>query len=132
MVGAWVEGAGPTWFSEEEDGRRRMGRGWRPSMKQEVTEMRVEAKLREVVEEQEGLGLDVITDGEVPRENYYLHFIRNGVRGIDLSVLSDKVRLARQSSELSLPPPGDERRSLRVLRPDRCERGKEPGLPLVL
>ena len=101
-------------------------------MKQEVTEMRVEAKLREVVEEQEGLGLDVITDGEVPRENYYLHFIRNGVRGIDLSVLSDKVRLARQSSELSLPPPGDERRSLRVLRPDRCERGEEPGLPLVL
>ena len=37
------------------------------------------------------LGLDVITDGEVPRENYYLHFIRNGVKGIDLDVLSDKV-----------------------------------------
>ena len=77
----------------EEDGRRRMGRGWRPSMKQEVTERMVEDKLREVVTEQQDLGLDVITDGEVPRENYYLHFIRNGVRGIDLDVLSDKVRL---------------------------------------
>ena len=72
-----------------------MGRGWRPSMKLEVTERMVEDKVKEVVAEQEGLGLDVITDGEVPRENYYLHFIRNGVRGIDLDVLSDKVRQER-------------------------------------
>jgi len=60
-------------------------------MKQEVTEQVVQDKVREVVKVQEDLGLDVITDGEVPRENYYLHFIRNGVRGIDLEVLSDKV-----------------------------------------
>ena len=72
-------------------------------MKQEVTEQVVQDKVREVVKVQEDLGLDVITDGEVPRENYYLHFIRNGVRGIDLEVLSDKVQ--RRLSSLTLTTP---------------------------
>ena len=44
-----------------------------------------------VVARQAALGLDIVTDGEVGREGYYMHFIRNGVRGIDLETLSDKV-----------------------------------------
>ena len=44
-----------------------------------------------VVNRQAELGVDVVTDGEVGREGYYMHFIRNGVVGIDLDVLSDKV-----------------------------------------
>ena len=44
-----------------------------------------------VVNRQAELGVDVVTDGEVGREGYYMHFIRNGVVGIDLNVLSDKV-----------------------------------------
>ena len=44
-----------------------------------------------VVGRQSRLGLDVVTDGEVGREGYYMHFIRNGVVGIDLDTLSDKV-----------------------------------------
>ena len=44
-----------------------------------------------VVEKQALLGLDIVTDGEVGREGYYMHFIRNGVIGIDLHTLSDKV-----------------------------------------
>ena len=48
--------------------------------------------VRRVVERQAEIGLDIVTDGEVGREGYYMHFIRNGVRGIDLDTLSDKVR----------------------------------------
>jgi len=44
-----------------------------------------------VVSRQVELGLDILTDGEVGRETYYMHFIRNGITGIDLDVLSDKV-----------------------------------------
>lgn len=93
-VGAWTEGAVKNWFTEEEDGRRMMGRAWRPQLREEtnaVTAARVQAKVKEVVEKQVNLGLDIVTDGEVGRENYFLHFVRNGVVGIDLKVLSDKV-----------------------------------------
>ena len=47
--------------------------------------------VKAVVGRQVKLGLDVVTDGEVGREGYYMHFIRNGVIGIDLEKLSDKV-----------------------------------------
>ena len=33
VVGAWVEGAVKNWFTEEEDGRRMMGRAWRPNQR---------------------------------------------------------------------------------------------------
>ena len=36
VVGAWVEGAVKNWFTEEEDGRRMMGRAWRPQLRGEV------------------------------------------------------------------------------------------------
>ena len=36
VVGAWVEGAVKNWFTEEEDGRRMMGRAWRPHLKGDV------------------------------------------------------------------------------------------------
>lgn len=91
VVGAWVEGAVKNWFTEEEDGRRMMGRAWRPQLKGEVEEEKVLGMVERVVARQAALGLDIVTDGEVGREGYYMHFIRNGVRGIDLETLSDKV-----------------------------------------
>jgi len=93
VVGAWVEGAVKNWFTEEEDGRRMMGRAWRPQLKENVEDedAKVRRMVESVVEKQAWLGLDIVTDGEVGREGYYMHFIRNGVIGIDLHTLSDKV-----------------------------------------
>jgi len=93
VVGAWVEGAVKNWFTEEEDGRRMMGRAWRPQLRGEVDDedAKVEKMVKAVVGRQIKLGLDVVTDGEVGREGYYMHFIRNGVIGINLEKLSDKV-----------------------------------------
>ena len=114
-VGAWTEGAVKNWFTEEEDGRRMMGRAWRPQLREEtsaVTAARVQAKVKEVVEKQVNLGLDIVTDGEVGRENYFLHFVRNGVVGIDLKVLSDKVSWPDQPGRVT-GNSGYERRGLR-------------------
>jgi len=93
VVGAWVEGAVKNWFTEEEDGRRMMGRAWRPHLKGDVDneDDKVKRMVESVVGRQAKMGLDVVTDGEVGREGYYMHFIRNGVVGIDLDTLSDKV-----------------------------------------
>ena len=59
-----------------------------------------------VVKRQADLGVDIVTDGEVSldksiskfslfvqvgREGYYMHFLRHGVQGIDVTHLSDKV-----------------------------------------
>ena len=57
-----------------------------------------------VVKRQAELGVDIVTDGEVfffkfqsptlqkvGREGYYMHFLRHGVQGIDVTHLSDKV-----------------------------------------
>ena len=57
-----------------------------------------------VVKRQAELGVDIVTDGEVVslsnadfpfaqvgREGYYMHFLRHGVQGIDVTHLSDKV-----------------------------------------
>jgi len=92
-----VEGAVRNWFEEDEggDGKRRMGRAWRPSLKkeedEEEEERRVTAMVERVVKRQAELGVDIVTDGEVGREGYYMHFLRHGVQGIDVTHLSDKV-----------------------------------------
>ena len=44
-----------------------------------------------IVARQAELGIDIVTDGEVGREGYYMHFLRNGLEGVDLCDLSDKV-----------------------------------------
>lgn len=49
----------------------------------------IERAIEEVVEKQIHLGLDVITDGEMPRENYYLHFCRH-LQGVDMDNLEEK------------------------------------------
>ena len=43
----------------------------------------------DVVKKQIDLGLDVITDGEIERENYIFHFARN-LKGIDMQTISTK------------------------------------------
>ena len=52
-------------------------------------EKNVERAIAEVVGKQIDLGLDVITDGEMPRENYYLHFCRH-LEGIDTKNVEEK------------------------------------------
>merc|ERR1711892_1364868 len=75
VVGAWVEGAVKNWFTEEEDGRRMMGRAWRPQLKENVEDedAKVRRMVESVVEKQACLGFDIVTDGEVGREGYYMH-----------------------------------------------------------
>ena len=58
----------------------------------------MERAIREVVEKQIDIGLDVITDGEMPRENYYLHFCRH-LEGIDTNNLEVKTM---RSGELQI------------------------------
>lgn len=43
----------------------------------------------EVIEKQVALGLDVITDGEIERENYIFHCARN-FQGINMEFISTK------------------------------------------
>ena len=45
--------------------------------------------MKEVIAKQVDLGLDVVTDGEMPRESYYLHFVRHP-NGIDMVSVEEK------------------------------------------
>jgi len=91
VVGAWVKGAVKNWFTEQEDGKRMMAQSWRPHLWEQPDEEILSAMVSEVIEKQAELGVDIVTDGEVGREGYYMHFVRNGLTGIDLVDLSDKV-----------------------------------------
>ena len=43
----------------------------------------------DVIKKQVDLGLDVVTDGEIERENYIFHFVRN-LKGIDMETVTTK------------------------------------------
>ena len=43
----------------------------------------------EIVAKQLDMGLDIVNDGELPRETYVLHFVRN-IKGIDTDNLVSK------------------------------------------
>ena len=49
----------------------------------------LEKAIDEVVAKQLDLGIDVVNDGELPRENYFLHFVRK-IKGIDADNLVPK------------------------------------------
>ena len=49
----------------------------------------LEKAIDEVVAKQLDLGIDVVNDGELPRENYFLHFVRK-IKGIDADNLVAK------------------------------------------
>jgi len=55
----------------------------------EIEKQTTEA-VTEVVKKQEEIGIDIITDGEVSRDTYYLHFCHN-LHGIDTQNTADKV-----------------------------------------
>jgi methionine synthase II (cobalamin-independent) len=46
--------------------------------------------VKDVLDIQESLGIDVVTDGEMARETYYLHLCRN-LSGVDFENTVDKV-----------------------------------------
>ncbi len=49
----------------------------------------IEQAVDEVVAKQLDLGIDVITDGEMERETYFLHFVRQ-IKGMDTDNLVTK------------------------------------------
>lgn len=49
----------------------------------------IEKAIDEVVAKQLDLGIDIITDGEMAREAYFLHFVRQ-IKGMDADNLIDK------------------------------------------
>ena len=55
----------------------------------EANESLIEKAIDEVVAKQLDLGIDIVTDGEMPRETYFLHFVRN-IKGIDADHVVDK------------------------------------------
>ena len=58
---------------------------------------RIRRATKEVLEKQLGLGLDVVTDGEMSRENYYLHFCRR-LEGVDMDKCTTKVMREGETS----------------------------------
>ena len=66
----------------------------------------LEKAIDEVVAKQLDLGIDVVNDGELPRENYFLHFVRK-IKGIDadnlvrkqLNDLQDQVKVLRVEND---------------------------------
>ena len=55
----------------------------------ELEEMVAKAR-KEVIERQVNLGLDVITDGEIERDNYIFHCARN-FKGINMDSVTTKI-----------------------------------------
>ena len=49
----------------------------------------IEKARKDVIRKQLDLGLDVITDGEIERENYIFHCARN-FKGIDMEAITTK------------------------------------------
>ena len=64
----------------------------------------LEKAIDEVVAKQLDLGIDVVNDGELPRENYFLHFVRK-IKGIDADNLVAKtVRNGKFSNSSTYVP----------------------------
>ena len=64
-------------------------------------EKMIEKARNEVIKKQLDLGLDVLTDGEIERENYIYHFVRN-LKGIDMDEISTKtIRDGKDSTNIN-------------------------------
>jgi len=106
VIGAWPKPSTlnlPDWFSEkgnfkegESSRLTGMGGGYDPrstinKRKEESDQLEedIKAAAKLVMETQNELGIDVLTDGEIDRGAYYIH-IMNNIKGIDMDNLAEK------------------------------------------
>jgi len=78
----------PDWFQSIDNTPIECDRAWNllGNQKDEL----IKKACQEVIKEQETAGIDIITDGEIRRENYILYHCRH-LKGIDFSKLTKKV-----------------------------------------
>jgi 5-methyltetrahydropteroyltriglutamate--homocysteine methyltransferase len=125
VVGSWPKPDClniPDWFSEqgnfsseELSGLTGMGGGYDPrsantAREDENMEDNIKQAVKEVIDEQVALGIDVVTDGEMERNAYYIH-VMNNIKGIDMDNLEKKVM--RSGAYSTLVPAVREQLSLR-------------------
>jgi len=78
----------PDWFQNIDNTPMDWDRAWKLLGNQK--DILIKKACQEVIKEQETVGIDIITDGEVRRENYVLYHCRH-LKGIDFSKLTKKV-----------------------------------------
>jgi len=78
----------PDWFQNEDNSPKDWEKAWNllGNKKDEL----IKKACQEIIKEQETTGIDIITDGEVRRENYILYHCRH-LKGVDFSKLTKKV-----------------------------------------
>ena len=82
----------PNWFSTSKDDRSvgRVIKNYSQYVQHKVPEATYTAAIKDVLDTQASLGIDVVTDGEIRRENYVHYFCRR-IKGIDFDNLSEKI-----------------------------------------
>ena len=78
----------PDWFQNEYNSPKDWEKAW--SLLGNKKDELIKKACQEIIKEQETAGIDIITDGEVRRENYILYHCRH-LKGIDFSKLTKKV-----------------------------------------
>ena len=78
----------PDWFQNEDNSPKDWEKAW--SLLGNKKDELIKKACQEIIKEQEAAGIDIITDGEVRRENYILYHCRH-LKGIDFSKLTKKV-----------------------------------------
>jgi 5-methyltetrahydropteroyltriglutamate--homocysteine methyltransferase len=78
----------PDWFQNEDNSPKDWEKAW--SLLGNKKDELIKKACQEIIKEQETAGIDIITDGEVRRENYILYHCRH-LKGIDFSKLTKKV-----------------------------------------
>jgi len=78
----------PDWFQNKDNSPKDWEKAW--SLLGNKKDELIKKACQEIIKEQETAGIDIITDGEVRRENYILYHCRH-LKGIDFSKLTKKV-----------------------------------------
>ena len=78
----------PDWFQNKDNSTKDWENAW--SLLGNKKDELIKKACQEIIKEQETVGIDIITDGEVRRENYILYHCRH-LKGIDFSKLIKKV-----------------------------------------
>jgi len=78
----------PDWFLNKDNSPKDWEKAW--SLLGNKKDELIKKACQEVIKEQDKAGIDIITDGEVRRENYILYHCRH-LKGIDFSKLIKKV-----------------------------------------
>ena len=77
----------PDWFQNKDNSPKDWKKAW--SLLGNKKDELIKKACQEVIKEQETAGIDIITDGEVRRENYILYHCRH-LKGVDFNKLSKK------------------------------------------